>query len=119
MFEQTVQRFLASCESDAAMQEFARKRAMSLRFRIADENLEFTLIFKDGIVRAAIGSLTDHPDLDVKTDAETFDGVMSGRVNGATAYMMGKLKFRGDTMKGMAMQKVAKEMIRLWQGAQG
>jgi putative sterol carrier protein len=114
MITDKIEKFLTACESDSALQEFAQKMPMSLRFRITDQDLEFTFIFKDGGVRAGKGSLVYHPDLDVKTDAATFEGLMSGRVNGASAYMAGKLKFTGDTMKGMAMQKITKEMNRIW-----
>jgi putative sterol carrier protein len=116
MLPEKLEKFLPACEGDAALQEFAQKRPMSLRFRITDQDLEFTLIFKEGKVRAGKGSLVYRPDLDVKTDEATFEGIMTGRVNGASAYMTGKLKFSGDTMKGMAMQKITKEMNRIWKG---
>jgi putative sterol carrier protein len=114
MLDEKLRSFMSACENDAALQEFAQKRPMSLRFGITDQELVFTLVFKEGTVRAGLGSLVYRPDLDVKTDAGTFEGLMTGRVNGAAAYMTGKLKFSGDTMKGMAMQKITKEMNRIW-----
>lgn len=117
-FEQRIDAFLAACKQDAALREFARKRPLSLRFHITDHDLEFILVFKEGTVQAEKSSSGRRADLNVQTDVETFDGVMSGRVNGATAYMTGKLRFSGDTMKGMAVQKITKEMVRLWKAAE-
>jgi putative sterol carrier protein len=114
MFEDRIEGFLAACEGDAALQEYARKHTISIHFVINDQNMEFTVFFKGGSVQAEMGPRTHEGDLKVKMNAETLEELLSGRLNGASAFMSGRLKFIGDPMKGMALQKITKEMVRLW-----
>jgi len=106
--------FLSACQQDPAMLEFAKNRQVSLRFVLTDANLEFYLSFNNGEFKAALGAPPSNADLTARTTAEIFDGLMSGKVNGTTAAMSGRLRFSGDTIKGMALQRVQKDMMRLY-----
>jgi hypothetical protein len=46
-----------------------------------------------------------------------FDGVMSGQINATTAAMTGKIRYSGDTMKAMSLQRIQKDMTRLYSQA--
>ncbi|WP_161804553.1 SCP2 sterol-binding domain-containing protein [Ardenticatena maritima] len=46
----------------------------------------------------------DNADVKVTVDSETWKGILSGNVNGAVAFMTGKLKAEGDLQTLMASQ---------------
>lgn len=114
MFKEVIGKFLQACQEDNVLKEFASRRSMGLHFMITDKELEFLLAFQDGAVVTALGAPSDKTDMIVRMDVETFDGVMTGRINGAVAYMTGKLRFTGDTSKGMLLQRLIKDMVRLY-----
>nr|WP_290665209.1 SCP2 sterol-binding domain-containing protein [Ardenticatena sp.] len=64
----------------------------------------------DYVVRVQDGELTveegtaDNADVKVTVDSETWKGILSGNVNGAVAFMTGKLKAEGDLQTLMASQ---------------
>ncbi len=113
-FEDVLRRFLSDCEHDANLQNFARKHTISVHYSITDSKLDFHMLFGDGVVRAGLGAPPGETDFTLKMDADTFDGMMSGRLRGMTVAMSGKLKFKGDTMKGMALQQIGKDLSRLY-----
>jgi putative sterol carrier protein len=43
-----------------------------------------------------------------------FDGVMSGQIYGTSAAMTGKIRYSGDMMKAMSLQRIQKDMTRLY-----
>lgn len=113
-FEDVLRRFLSNCERDANLQDFARKHTISVHYSITDSQLDFHMLFGDGVVRAGLGTPPEEADFILKMDADTFDGMMSGRLHGMTVAMSGKLKFKGDTMKGMTLQQIGKDLSRLY-----
>lgn len=113
-FEDVLRRFLFDCERDANLRDFAREHTISVHYSITDSKTDFHMLFGDGVVRAGLGAPPEEADFTLKMDADTFDGVMSGRLRGMTLAMSGKLKFKGDTMKGMALQKIGKDLSRLY-----
>jgi putative sterol carrier protein len=118
MDEAVLTRWLAACQADPSLQEFAKNRQLSVQYRLSDSGQEFHTIFANGTVQAGLGVLDIPPDLSLKMTGETFDGLMSGRINGTTAAMSGKVRFSGDTMKAMPAQRIQKDLIRLYQEAQ-
>jgi len=117
MFKDVLEKFLLACQDDSVLKEFASRRTIGLHFLISDKNQEFLLAFKNGAVVTAMGTPSEKADLIIRTTAETFDGMMTGRLDGATAYMTGKLRFTGDTTKGMTLQRLIKDMVRLYNQA--
>ncbi len=114
MLEKILRQFLAACEKEPDMQTFAAGRQLTMHYVLTDAGLEFYMAFDNGTVRAGMGAPPARADLTLKMKAEIFDGMMTGKVNGATAAMTGKLKFSGDTGKAMALQRVQREISRLY-----
>jgi len=114
MLIEIISRFLSYLETDSAMQSFAQNRHLTMLYVLSDAEVEFYMSFQDGTTRAALGQPPTPADITLKMKADIFDGMMMGRVNGTTAAMTGKLKFSGDTSKAMSMQKVQKDMGRLY-----
>lgn len=118
MFDETLSRFLDSLADDAALREFAQKHRVSLHYLLTDRSLDFYMAFGEGLVKAGQGTPPMEPDLVLKMDTATFEGVMSGRINGVMAFMSGRIKLQGDTAKAMALQATIKDMTRLYAQAQ-
>ncbi len=79
-----------------------------LQSRIADMNLDNSIKFViDGIgsLRAEGNEVTesdDDADLTLSAPADVFEDLLKGDLNGASAFMSGKLKVDGDM--GLAMK---------------
>jgi putative sterol carrier protein len=117
MFEDVLRRFLANCEKDHRLQDFARKHLTVIQYTITGANLDFYMIFRGGLVTAAIGTAPAPADLIIKSDEDTFDGGMTGRIDGSAALASGKLSIKGNIMKGMAAQKILKDVVQLYKQA--
>lgn len=113
--ENILRQFLASSEKDSILQSFSENRRLTMHYQLTDAGLDFHMIFDNGTFIAALGAPPARADLTLKMKAEVFDGMMTGAINGATAAMTGKLKFSGDTAKAMVLQKIQKDIMRLYQ----
>lgn len=114
MLNEIITKFLSACEGDSVLKDFGKKRPLTVQFEIPDQNLAFYISFIDGIVNTGLGQATPPAHMTLKMDETVFDGVMSGKINGVSAAMSGKLHYRGDTMRGMALQKIINDIIRLY-----
>lgn len=63
--------------------------------------------FTDGEPEAGQGTV-DSPNLTLTTSAETWEKIISGQLNGQTAFLTGKLKLKGDMSLGMKLQSIFK-----------
>lgn len=115
--ESILRAFLSASEGDEALRAFAAGRRFSMHYSLTDAGLDFHMLFDDGAVRAGLGAPPGPPDLALKMKAEVFDGMMTGRIKAMSAAMSGKLKFSGDTAKAMQMQRVQKDIMRLYSAA--
>ncbi len=113
-FHETLNQFLKECEADQAMQDFAKEHKAILHFQIADEGLNFFLSFVGGVLKAGLGVPTEPADLAIKTKSETFDGVMSGAINGLNAALSGKFEYSGEPIKVIALQGIMNDLMRLY-----
>jgi autoinducer 2 (AI-2) kinase len=75
------------------------------------------MVFENGAVKAGMGAPPGKADLTLKMKAEIFDGMMTGKINAMSAAMSGKMKFSGDTGKAMQMQRIQKDIMRLYSEA--
>ena len=114
MLETKIQLYLTMCESDASLQEFARKRPIIVQYRIPDKGIQFFMAFKDGQVRTGMGAADSPATLSLTMAEKTFTGVMDGEIDGTAAAFSGEMKFKGDPLKAMALQKIQKDLNRLW-----
>jgi len=114
MLEAKIQLYLTMCEGDAALKEFARKRPIVIQYRIPDKEIQFYMAFKDGQVRTGMGEAESPATLSLTMSEKTFTGVMDGDIDGTAAAISGEMKFKGDPLKAMALQKIQKDLNRLW-----
>jgi len=114
MLESKIQLYLTMCEGDSALKEFARKRPIVIQYRIPDKELQFYMSFKDGQVRTGMGEAESPATLSLTMAEKTFTGVMDGDIDGTAAALTGDMKFKGDPLKAMALQKIQKDLNRLW-----
>ena len=114
MLEEAIKQFLMLCQQDPVLVEFAQKRSISTQFVIPDRNLEFTLAFGDGEVKTHQGAPEQPVDFTVKMDEKTFTLVMTGKMDATTAAMSGRIQYKGNISKGMLLQRLIKDMIRLY-----
>lgn len=112
--QQILSLFLSKMAGDTGLQQFAAGKNLVMHYILTDCGLQFYMSFRDGQASGAMGTPPSPADITLKMKADIFDGMMTGRVNGTQAAMTGKLKFSGDTSKAMAMQKIAKDMGRLY-----
>ena len=118
MANETLQKFCALCTEDSALQNFARRRKMSLFFRITDTGDQFHMVFDTGAVSAGDGAPAASPDLVMSMTSKTLDGLMTGKMNGETAVMSGAL-YVSDEWKAMDVQGIQGDLARLYRQAAG
>lgn len=112
--EDILNEFLPLCETDPAMQEFARKRKMNVQYILPDTQLQFFINFQEGVVSCGGGKPPTPPHFTITMNKQTFEEVMSGKRDANALALSGEIKFKGDPMKAMALQKTSKDMVRLW-----
>jgi putative sterol carrier protein len=115
MLKEIIQKFLFLCESDPVLIEFAQKRPITIQYNLTDLDISFFMVFKDGVVTAKMGTAPSTATLALTMDSTTFVGVMLGNIDGMSAALSGELKFKGDPLKAMALQKIQKDLNRLYQ----
>ncbi len=118
MASETLQKFLALCAEDTAMQNFAKRRKMSLYFRITDTGDQFHMIFDTGAVSAGEGAPATNADLVLSMSSKTLEGLMTGKMHGETAVMSGAL-YVSDEWKAMDIQGIQGDLARLYKQAAG
>jgi len=109
--------FLSNSEKDPALLAFAADRAFVMHYGLTDANLDFHMVFNNGKAEAGMGAPPGTPDLTLKMKAEVFDGMMTGKINAMRAALGGRMKFSGDTAKAMQMQRIQKDIMRLYSEA--
>lgn len=114
MFIDIAKEFLALCQKDPKLTEFAQKRSISTQFVITDQNLEFNLAFIGGEVKTCLGAPEQPADFTVKMTEQTFQAIMTGKMDPMSAAMSGKVHYKGNTAKGMLLQNLFKDLIRLY-----
>ena len=102
---------------DANILSFAGGRQLTVRYDLKDVNLLFYMTFDHGAVRCGLGDPPDKPEVMLKMNAEILDKLLLGRENGAKAAMSGKLSFTGDIIKAMSLQRIEKDLNRLYTAA--
>lgn len=112
-----LQEFLAKSQQDPALLAFAADRVFVMHYCLTDANLDFHMVFEDGSAKAGMGAPPGTPDLTLKMKAEVFDGMMTGKINAMGAALSGRMKFSGDTGKAMQMQRIQKDIMRLYSEA--
>jgi autoinducer 2 (AI-2) kinase len=107
-------RFTELSREDQPLVDFSQNREFTMHFLVTDLKLEFYLRFDHGNVTGELSAPASPPDLTLKMKADILDGMLTGRTNATRAAMTGKIAFSGDTRKAMSMQKVQKDLTRLY-----
>ncbi len=112
--ERILARFCELAMADPALTQFAAGRKVTTHYTISDLGLEFYVGFREGKVLAGLGAPHEPAEVRMKADAETIDGILTGRISGTKAAMSGKLSFSGDVRLAMGLQRIQGEFIRLY-----
>lgn len=72
-----------------------------------DEKYIFQIHFEDGTATVVHNTERD-PDCTLIMSEEIFFKFLNGKINGAMAYMTGKLKIKGDIGKALKLENVLK-----------
>jgi autoinducer 2 (AI-2) kinase len=106
--------FLENAVTDQALQKFSKDKDFTMHFLLTDLKQEFYLRFANGSVTGDLAAPGSSPDLTLKMKADILDGMFTGRINPTRAAMTGKISFSGDTRRAMTMQKIQKDLSRLY-----
>ena len=106
--------FTARAASDPALQEFALGQQVTMHYVLSDLGVEFYTSFRDGQVTGGVGAPPEPAEVRLKMAADVLDGMFTGRINATRAAMTGKLSFSGDTRLAMSMQRIQKDLNRLY-----
>ncbi|MHB8869096.1 MAG: NAD(P)-dependent oxidoreductase [Thermoleophilia bacterium] len=115
--EQILQLFVDAAADDRALREFAEKRSVTCQYSVNDLGLDFHVCFVGGRVVSGLGVPEEPPEVKLKAKGEVLDAILTGRLNGNKAAMTGRLSFSGDVRLAMGMQKIQKDMVRLYTAA--
>jgi putative sterol carrier protein len=118
MANEVLQKFWGLCAEDGALQNFARRRKMSLYFRITDSGDQFHMVFDNGTVASGEGAPPSSPDLVLSMSSKTLNDLMTGKMHGETAVMSGAL-YVSDEWKAMDVQGIQSDLARLYKQAAG
>jgi putative sterol carrier protein len=109
--------FLTAAASDPALRAFARNRAITSSYHLTDAELTFYLRFADGDVSGELGTPPDPAEVRLTMKADILDRMLSGRLNPTRAALAGDITFEGDARTALTIQRVQKELIRLYGAA--
>lgn len=115
--EELLQRFVDKLALDPSLKRFSEGKQVSMHYKLTDLGISFYTSFKDGEIAGGMGEPPESPDVTLKMKADLLDGMFTGRTNAMKAAMSGKLSFSGDTKKAMSLQKIQKDLMRLYSEA--
>jgi ketol-acid reductoisomerase len=106
--------FIALAASEPALQAFAEDRHVMTHYVLSDYELEFHLSFENGQISGDLGLPPYPAQVRIETDADTLDGMFTGRINAPRAAVSGKLSFGGDTRQALSIQRIQSDLSRLY-----
>jgi putative sterol carrier protein len=109
-----VAKWIDMMTKDSAISEKCKGINCSMQFIISDPDLTFYTGFMDGKVSGGLGPMDPKAMVDLEMSSATFDGMMTGEVDGASAAMSGDLSFSGDMSAAMGLQALQEDMNRLY-----
>ena len=112
--ERLLETFGQRLSRDEKVLSFAEGRQVTVRYELHDVKLSFYTSFDQGAVRCGVGDPPEKPQVTLKMKADILDKLFTGRENGPKAAMSGKLSFTGDTIKGISLQRIQKDLNRLY-----
>ena len=85
----------AELQANEAFKERIARADVSVAFVVPELEAEYSLYFVKGEIRGSAGGASETA-IGVILSSETLDGLLSGEVDGETAYMTGAIRLRGD-----------------------
>jgi len=115
--ERVLNAFLTDAAVAPALRAFARDRDITTAYRLTDRPLVFHLRFAHGDVTGGMGDPPTPAQVALKMSAATLDGMLSGSLNPTRATLAGDITFEGEARTALTIQRVQKELIRLYAAA--
>jgi putative sterol carrier protein len=112
-----IERFLAGIEKSEVLANKCKGIQVSIGYEIVDLDFQFHTEFIDGVVTGGIGEASPPSMVFLETDSETFDGMMTGEIDGASAAMSGAISFSGDMSSAMGLQALQDDMNQIYRDA--
>ncbi len=109
--------FCARVAEDETIRAFSRSKKITVQYVVPDAEITFYMRFVGLPVECGLGDLPDKAVVTLKMNAEVLDAVFMERIGGMKAAMSGKLAFAGNTMKAMSLQRIQKDLNRLYREA--
>lgn len=91
----TLDKTLAILQADEAFKQRIARANLSMGFVVTDLNAEYAINLLQGTVSGTAGS-TEGTTFAVTLNSATLDKLLSGRLDGESAYMSGALRLRGQ-----------------------
>jgi ketol-acid reductoisomerase len=114
---QVLSAFLIDAAASPALRDFARNREITTVYRVTDQPLTFHLRFVRAVVSGDLGEPPEPAQVALKMSAATLDGMLSGQLNPTRATLAGDITFEGEARTALTIQRVQKELIRLYSAA--
>ncbi|HMF33588.1 MAG TPA: SCP2 sterol-binding domain-containing protein [Candidatus Lokiarchaeia archaeon] len=89
-----LQKWLAKLDNPEVAEEFKDYNKTFL-ISFPDLELDVQMIFDNGAARLEEGTF-DNPDMSITMESDMFAGIISGDVDPQEAFMLGKLRPKGD-----------------------
>jgi L-ribulose-5-phosphate 4-epimerase len=115
--ERLLRDFFVRLRDDQNLLAFAGSHHVTLRFTLPDLDRAFFIGLRDGAVTADLGEPDPPADVELRMTAEVLDGMLRGTLNAMQAATSGRIAFRGDAMKAMALQQLQADLSRSWLAA--
>lgn len=109
--------FVKIAASDSSLQRFAEGRSVTTHYVLTDMDVQFYVGFQDGAVTGAVAEPPAPAEVQLTMEARVLDAVFMDQINPARAAMSGKITFDGDARRAMTVQRVQKDLSRLYQEA--
>jgi hypothetical protein len=116
-FEKVLTKFIEKMQADSEVANLCKGIKVTMGFDIYEPDVSFHFEFMNGVVSGGLGQATPPSMVFLEMSSETFDGMMTGEVDGASAAMSGEMTFSGDMSAAMGLQAMGDGMNRVYQEA--
>ncbi|MGE0570459.1 MAG: NAD(P)-dependent oxidoreductase [Dehalococcoidia bacterium] len=113
-WERLFMNFLSGVAADEAVRRFASGKNVVVRYHVQDLDLVFHTGFTGDPPVTGMGEPATAPHLTLRMTSGVLDDVFMERISGMKAAMGGKMAFSGNTMRAMTLQRVQKDLNRVY-----
>jgi autoinducer 2 (AI-2) kinase len=109
--------FVARLPGDDAVRRFSASKNVMVRYHVTDVDVVFHTGFIGDPPQAGMGEPPVTPHLTLRMTSAVLDDVFMERISGMKAAMSGRMAFSGNTMRAMALQRVQRDLNRVYRTA--